>query len=1348
MRPRSRAIRVLICAFVATLLMPSAAWAQRVPRFERENVDGRDAVAREVLVKFRNPLLIEDLADIASQTDALSVERIGTTGTLRVRSRSQSAAALIRALARRLDVVYAEPNHIIQIAAIPSDPSFGDLWGLEQIGAPAAWDLTVGANSNVVVGVIDTGIDYTHPDLAANIWSAPAAFTVTLSSGAVTCAAGTHGFNAITRQCNPMDDQNHGTHVSGTIGAVGDNGVGVAGVNWNARMMGLKFLDESGSGSMADAIATVEFAIAVKQAFQSTDEANIRVLSASWGGSQFSQALLDQINAANDSDMLFVAAAGNNGTNNDILPFFPAGYTAPNVVTVAATTFDDTLTWFSNYGQSSVHLAAPGDTILSTTPGNTYSYFSGTSMAAPHVSGAAALVLSLCTLDTATLKSMLLSTVDQAPDLAGTTVTGGRLNVNSALHACTAPPGTPQNLSALGADTRVTLTWSAVPGAMHYRVKRSLTAGGPYTVIAPDVNGVAYADTDVVNGTAYYYVVSAENTLGESGDSNEATATPAIPPDLTISALTAPATGGAGVPVSVSVTTSNTGSGVALPSVTRIYLSDNSTLDASDTGLVDIAVPELGPGGVNALSLPVNIPSGTVAGRYYLIAAADADGLLAEGSEGNNRTARAILIGPDLSISPFTAPGSGAAGSVIAVTDGTRNTGGGTAAPTTTAFYLSTNTTFSADDVLLGSRAVPPVSAGATDTATTSLTIPANTDVGTYYVLAIADAGGVLGETTETNNSNYRSILIGGDLITSSFTVPSSGAPGSTIVVTDTVKNVGTGTAGATTTRFYLSTNSSLDSGDTLLAEGRAVPALDAGLTHSGQTTVTLPAGLPAASYYIIAKADGNADVPETSETNNWAARTIPIGGDLVVSAFTAPSTAASGAEISVTDTVTNQGGGMATASVTKFYLSSNTTFESGDTLLAATRLVPDLAGGTNSAGTTMLTLPSGLTAATYYLIAHADGDKTVAETSESNNTLSRVIQIGGDLVVSAMTVPVKAGAGLPLTITETTTNQGAGSVPPTVTKFYLSVNASWDSADTLIGSRDVAALANGGSSAVSTTLVIPSNVTAGTYSVIAKADADGSAIETSESNNTLARGVSIGADLLVSVPSGTIKGAAGLSFEFTDTVTNSGGGASATSTTRYYLSTNTTLSADDVLLGGGREVTVLAPSGSSTGSTTVWLPASASPGVFYVVVKADGDNAVGETSETNNTSSRQIAVGPDLVISTASAPGTVVAGSTITVTDTVLNQGADGAVATSTRFYLSRNTTLDATDIALDALRDVPAIAAGASSAGTTSVVIPATTPAAFYYLLVKADGDNGVGESYETNNVMVRTMWVTAAP
>src|SRR5262245_13796805 len=422
MRRLLRAVPVLVVVCIAAMAAPSA-WAQRGPRFERERVNGRDAVAREVLVKFRDPMLLSDLLDLSAQIDAVSIERIGTTGTLRIRSRSQSAGALMRRLAARADVAYAEPNHVIQIATTPDDPQFPDLWGLEQIGASAAWDLTVGANSNVVVGVIDTGIDYTHPDLAPNIWSAPEAFSVTLSSGSVSCEAGTHGFNAITRQCDPMDDHNHGTHVSGTIGAVGNNSEGVAGINWNAHLMGLKFLDDQGTGTIADAIATVEFAIAVKQAFQIGGSANIRVLSNSWGGSESSQALLDQINAANESDILFVAAAGNNASNNDIFPFFPAAYAAPNLVTVGASTFDDSLTYFSNYGQGSVHLAAPGDSILSTTIGNTYEYFSGTSMAAPHVSGAAALVLSICAIDTATLRETLLGTVDHIPDLDGLTVT-------------------------------------------------------------------------------------------------------------------------------------------------------------------------------------------------------------------------------------------------------------------------------------------------------------------------------------------------------------------------------------------------------------------------------------------------------------------------------------------------------------------------------------------------------------------------------------------------------------------------------------------------------------------------------------------------------------------------------------------------------------------------------------------------------------------------------------------------------------------------------------------------------------------------------------------------------------
>src|SRR5207247_6416930 len=200
----------------------------------------------------------------------------------------------------------AEPNCIFHTTLKPNDPSFPQRWGLQNTGTPGAdisavpaWDITRGSTSNVV-GVVDTGIDYDHPDLAANIWSAPFAFSVTIAGQTINCAAGTHGFNAIANTCDPKDDNNHGSHVSGTIGAVGNNGIGVVGVNWTASIMGLKFLDKNGSGSTSNAINAIEFAIQAKALFGVA--ANVRVLSNSWGGGGFSQALLNQINKANTND--------------------------------------------------------------------------------------------------------------------------------------------------------------------------------------------------------------------------------------------------------------------------------------------------------------------------------------------------------------------------------------------------------------------------------------------------------------------------------------------------------------------------------------------------------------------------------------------------------------------------------------------------------------------------------------------------------------------------------------------------------------------------------------------------------------------------------------------------------------------------------------------------------------------------------------------------------------------------------------------------------------------------------------------------------------------------------------
>ena len=437
-----RSAGVLVAA-VGTLAWDAPLAAQETPSARRP----------ELLVKFRPGASAGARQAALARAGAKLRRHFPRTGIHHIDvGTTDRLAAAVAVLESDAAVLYAQPNFRRRAVAagVPNDPAWTSniLWGLSRVSAPSAWSAFPPAARDVVVAVIDTGVNYRHPDLAGSMWvnrgEVPGNRMDDDGNGHVDDV---HGIDTLNHDSDPMDDNGHGTHTAGIVGAQGNNGIGAVGVAWNPQIVACKFLDATGTGYDAAAIACLEYLMDLKV----NRGVNIRIANNSWGSlrdpnAPFPFALRDTIDAAGQDGIISVFAAGNDGLNDDATPFDPASFTSPTILSVAASDEQDARAPFSNYGAAAVDIAAPGTNIFSTY-GDGYAYSSGTSMAVPHVSGALALMASHNpSLTPEALKHILLASGDRLPQWAGVTVTGARLNVFAALVAATestpAPSGT------------------------------------------------------------------------------------------------------------------------------------------------------------------------------------------------------------------------------------------------------------------------------------------------------------------------------------------------------------------------------------------------------------------------------------------------------------------------------------------------------------------------------------------------------------------------------------------------------------------------------------------------------------------------------------------------------------------------------------------------------------------------------------------------------------------------------------------------------------------------------------------------------------------------------------------
>lgn len=1106
----------------------------------------RDKEAQEghMLVKFKDavPAALRD-AKHANEGN-VKVRELKYSGVHQIRiSPNQTIEQAIARYRADPNVAYAEPNYVLQAMLTPNEPSFNLLWGMNNSGqtlgtpgvdikAPLAWDFTTGS-ATVVVMVIDSGVETTHQDLAANIWVNPGEIA---GNGIDDDGNGyiddVNGLNVLTAGGgpfprlggNPSDDFGHGTHVAGTIGAVGNNSLGVVGVNWNVKLLPCKMLDATGNGTIADAVTCLDYARDLK-----ARGVNIVATNNSYGGpGAFSQTMADAIAA--QGDILFIAAAGNTslvGNNNDLLPFYPAGADSPNVISVAATDHNDAIGNFSHYGRRSVHIGAPGVNIWSTLNFNAYTQANGTSMSAPHVAGLAALLKAQnATRDWRSIKNLVLSGGDPKPSMTSTTISGRRLNafnaVNCTNRALFSVIKTPAAFTVGVASTVSALSINC--GAGVGPVTGTSSAGQSFTLlddgIAPDLaagDGVFTANWTPMQAFAFIDFASAAGSerIGAV--------------DLSVAAVSGPISVNRGDQVTLNVTVANPSTTAAPTSTLNFYFSNDGIITTADMLLGSFIVPALPGGAQQALSGVVTVPTTLAVGTYFVGAIVDPANTIDEGNEANNALAGNAIavnnIAVDLSPTAVSGPATANTGAAITLNATVSNLGSAAVGASSVNFYLSSDTLITSTDVLVATAAVPALAGGASAIVSVPTSIPATLPTGTYTIGAIADAGNAIIETNENNNARAGNQITTStlpvDLTMTAVSGPKSARDGESISLTATVTNLGTTSAPASTIQWYLSVDNIITAADTPLASV-ATASLAGGSSRSVSATTTVPGSVPAGTYYLGVIADPENLIAETNETNNartGSALAVSYGADLVMTAVAGPTSGATGQNVTFTGTLKNQGQAAINQSIkVGFYASVKASITTADKLIATTT-VASLGAGASVPLTVTAALSTGLLAGTYTIGAVANYDSAVPESNNGNNALAGntiAVTYGPDLVMTAVAAPAIATRGQTVTVTGTVKNQGVGAfgalsdqdsgkIGATISVgFYLSTNATITANDRRIGTTSLSSVPAGSSIPLTLSALIPANLGPGTYYIGAIADDTGAVRESIEVNNAL----------------------------------------------------------------------------------------------------------------------------------------------------------------------------------------------------------------------------------------------------